>query len=170
MLVSIFPIQLEEKIGQNAYKSLKKIAFKDTELRHNKISILRNNAFDIDSVNGLRSVDILFHKSELFGANALAFPGGPIVVTDDLVKLLDNNDLTLAVIAHELAHIDQRHSLHQIIEIIGIAAVASVLFGSTDSLIEEASLVAINLWASKKSRQFEKEADLFALDLSLIHI
>ena len=164
LLVAIFPTKIEEKIGQNAYNSLKYAAFQETELRPDQISKLRSKANEIASVNGLRTVDILFHKSDLFGANALAFPGGPIVVTDDLVKLLDNDYLTLAVIAHELAHIDQRHSLHQIMEIIGIAAVASVLFGSTDSLIEEASLVAINLWASKKSRQFEKEADLFALD------
>ena len=164
LLVAIFPTKIEEKIGQNAYNSLKYAAFQETELRPDQISKLRSKANEIASVNGLRRVDILFHKSDLFGANALAFPGGPIVVTDDLVKLLDNDYLTLAVIAHELAHIDQRHSLHQIMEIIGIAAVASVLFGSTDSLIEEASLVAINLWASKKSRQFEKEADLFALN------
>ena len=164
LLVAIFPTKIEEKIGQNAYNSLKYAALQETELRPDQISKLRSKANEIASVNGLRRVDILFHKSELFGANALAFPGGPIVVTDDLVQLLDNDTLIIAVIAHELAHIDQRHSLHQIIEIIGIAAVASVLFGSTDSLIEEASLVAINLWASKKSRQFEKEADLFALN------
>ena len=71
---------------------------------------------------GLRAMlpnHIPLWRSEFFGANAFAFPGGPIVVTDDLVKLLDNDYLTLAVIAHELAHIDQRHSLHQIMEIIG---------------------------------------------------
>lgn len=164
LLVAIFPTKIEEKIGLNAYNSLKYAAFQETELRPDQISKLRSKANAIASVNGLRRVDILFHKSDLFGANALAFPGGPIVVTDDLVKLLDNDTLIIAVIAHELAHIDQRHSLHQIMEIIGIAAVASVLFGATDSLIEEASLVAINLWASKKSRQFEKEADLFALN------
>ena len=78
--------------------------------------------------------------------------------------LLEQDDLILAVIAHELAHIEERHSLHQIMEVVGIAAIASVLFGSTDSLLEEASAVAVDLWASKKSRHFEKEADLVALD------
>ena len=112
----------------------------------------------------MKNSNIYFHKSNLFGANALAFPGGPIVVTDDLVKLLDQDDLILAVIAHEFAHIEQRHSLQQIMEVVGIAAIASVLFGSTDSLIEEASVVAVDLWANKKSRHFEKEADLVALD------
>ena len=163
-LVAVFPSNWEEKIGNNAYTSLAKVAFEKTELPPKKISILLNKANEMVSANGLKNSNIYFHKSDLFGGNALAFPGGPIVVTDDLVTLLDQDDLILAVIAHELAHIKQRHSLHQIMEVVGIAAIASVLFGSTDSLIEEASLVAVNLWASKKSRSFEKEADLVALD------
>ena len=114
--------------------------------------------------NGFEGSKVLFHNAEHIGANALAFPGGPIVVTDDLVYLLQHDDLILGVIAHEFAHVQQQHSLHQIIEIIGIAAIASVLFGSDDTLIEEASLVGINLWNSKKSRNFEKEADLLALE------
>ena len=164
LLVALFPMKWEEKIGQNAYSALTKVAFEQTELPPNQISRLLDKANEMVSANGLRNSEIYFHKSELFGANALAFPGGPIVVTDDLVLLLDNDDLTLAIIAHELAHIEQRHSLYQIIEVVSIAAMASVLLGSTDSLIEEASVVAVDLWASKKSRQFEKEADIIALD------
>jgi Zn-dependent protease with chaperone function len=163
LVVAIFPTQWEEKIGTNTYVALKKVAFKKSELSSSRIAKLRNEAVKIVSSNGLRSSEILFHASELIGPNALAFPGGPIVITDDLVRLLVDNELILAVIAHELAHVEQRHSLHQIVEIVGIAAVASVLLGSNDTLIEEASVVALNLWASKKSRAFEKEADLIAL-------
>ena len=101
----------------------------------------------------------------MIGANALAFPGGPIVLTDDLIKLLENDNLILGVIAHEFVHIQKQHSLKQIIEIIGIAALSSIILGSNETLIEEASFVGINLWASKKSREFEKEADL--LDLAV---
>ena len=163
-LVAVFPSNWEEKIGSNAYTTLAKVAFEKTELPPKKISTLLDKASEMASANGLKNSNIYFHKSNLFGANALAFPGGPIVVTDDLVKLLDQDDLILAVIAHEFAHIEQRHSLHQIMEVVGIAALASVLFGSTDNLIEDASVVAVDLWASKKSRHFEKEADFVALD------
>jgi len=163
ILVAVFPIKWEAKIGENSYNSIAKVAFNGTELPPKQISFLRAKASEIATANGLKNSEIYFHKSDLIGANALAFPGGPIVVTDELVLMLNDNELTLAVIAHELAHVQKRHSLHQIIEIVGVAAFASILLGSTDSLIEEASLVAINLWASKKSRQFEKEADLAAL-------
>ena len=69
--------------------------------------------------------------------------------------------MILAVVAHEFAHIQERHSLQQIIEVIGISAVASVVLGSDDTFMEEASVVGINLWANKNSRGFEK-ADLLA--------
>ena len=164
MAVAIFPKQWEEKIGYNTYIALTKIILNETELSSDRISKLRKESAKIVSSNDLRGSEIFFHKSELIGPNALAFPGGPIVVTDGLVKLLGDDELILAVIAHELAHVEQRHSLNQIFEIVGITTIASVLLGSNETLIEEASVVALNLWASKISREFEKEADLIALE------
>lgn len=163
-LVAMFPYKWEEQIGKNAYTSLSTFAFDESNLPNERIEKIRTQANTIIAANGLRRTEIYFHESDLFGANALAFPGGPVVVTDDLVKLLESDELTLAVIAHELAHIEKRHSLNQIIEVVGVATIASVLLGSTDSLIEEASLVAVNLFASANSRNFEKEADLVALN------
>ena len=162
-LATIFPASWEREIGENSYQALKKTVLESTGLSTNRIETLQLAASEIALANGFESPQIIFHKSELIGANALAFPGGPIVITDDLVALMKDDDLILAVIAHEFAHIQERHSLQQIIEVVGVAAAASVLFGSNDMLLEEASVVGINLWASKKSRTFEKEADLIAL-------
>lgn len=87
------------------------------------------------------------------------------MVTDDLVLLLQRDDLVLSVIAHEFAHVQERHALQKIIELVGVTAIAAAILGSTsnDTLIEEASIAGINLWASKKSRIFEREVDLLAL-------
>ena len=160
---AVFPTAWEEKIGNNTYLALKQIVLNETELSSDRINALRKKTAKIIAANKLQDSEIFFHKSEFIGPNALAFPGGPVVITDKLVELLNDDELILAVIAHELAHIEQRHSLHQIIEIFGLAALASVLLGSNDTLIEEFSAVALNLWASKKSREFEKDADLLAL-------
>jgi Zn-dependent protease with chaperone function len=164
LAVSIFPQEWEQTIGKNAYEALNKTILNETELPSIKISRLKEQATEIAFANGFERAEILFHKSAEIGANALAFPGGPIVVTDDLVLLLQSDDLILSVIAHELAHVQQRHSLQQIINIVGVAVIASVVFGSDDTLIEEASVIGINLFANKKSRGFEKEADLLALE------
>ena len=164
LIVSIFPHDWENIIGRNVYHTLKKTVFTNTELSSIKIEKLRSKAKKLALVNGFNSPQIIFHKSKLIGPNALAFPGGPIVLTDSLVKLLQKDDLILGVIAHEFAHVQERHSLHQILELIGISVIASALLGSDETLIEEASFVGINLWTSKKSREFEKQADLKAIE------
>ena len=46
--------------------------------------------------------------------------------------------------------------MQQIIEVVGIAAVASAVLGSDDTFLEEVSVVEVNLWANKNSRGFEK--------------
>ncbi len=162
--VSIFPHEWENMIGKNSYNALNRTIFKPSELSSERITRLQNKTKKLAFLNNIAYTDVLFHKADLIGANALAFAGGPIVVTDDLVSLLQKDDLVLSIIAHELAHVEERHSLFQIIEIIGISALASVLLGSDQSIIEEASFVGINFWANKKSREFEKRADLLALD------
>ena len=162
-LVSIFPHKLENMLGRNIYQALKKTTFTNTEISAIRVERLRSKAKKIALANGFESPRIIFHKSKIIGPNALAFPGGPIVVTDALVKILQKDNLILGVIAHEFAHIQERHSLHQILEVIGISVIASVLLGSNETLIEEASYIGINLWTSKKSRDFERQADLKAI-------
>ena len=161
--VAMFPNEWEEAIGQNTYETLQKTLFEESNLSPVRIARLREKTGQLAMANEIEATEILFHKSDSIGPNALAFAGGPVVITDDLVLLLQRDDLILAVIAHELAHIQKRHSLHQIIEVLGATALASVLLGADESLVEEASFIGVNLWASKKSRDFEKEADLTAL-------
>lgn len=163
VVVSSFPDEWEEIIGKNTYDTLKKTTFSETELSSERIARLRTKAMQLAAKNGFAGSEVFFHRANSIGANAIAFPGGPVVVTDELVHLLESDDLILGVIAHEFAHVQQRHSLHQIMEVIGFAVVASILFSSDDTLIEEASFIGLSLWASKKSREFEKEADLISV-------
>nr|VFK19269.1 MAG: Peptidase family M48 [Candidatus Kentron sp. LPFa]VFK33664.1 MAG: Peptidase family M48 [Candidatus Kentron sp. LPFa] len=83
---------------------------------------------------------------------------------DDLVELLDEDEF-LAIVAHEYSHIEDRHSLKQIIELIGVSVLAHILFGVDDSLIEEMTAVAIDVRGFRNSRDFEKKADLKAIGI-----
>ena len=112
-----------------------------------------------------KNPEIKFNKSNILGPNALALPGGPIIITDDLVELLKDDDLILSVIAHEIAHIKERHSLQQIVEIAGLSSIAWMIFGLDESILEEIVFIGINIWGLKKSRDLEKDADIIALKL-----
>jgi Zn-dependent protease with chaperone function len=51
---------------------------------------------------------LAFRKSR-YGPNAFALPSGDIVLTDEMVRLLDDEDAVMGVLAHELGHLHQHH-------------------------------------------------------------
>ncbi len=165
--VSIFPESWERKIGENAYQAVRIGFLRPSQLASSRIERLTAEARRLLLISGLdESVEIKFHESsKIIGPNALAFPGGPIVVTDGLVELLAEDRQVLAVIAHEIAHVKERHSLRQIVEIVGISVLAAIVFGANEAIIEEASAIAVDLWALNMSRDFERDADLLGVEL-----
>ncbi len=165
-IAAALPDRLERMIGEQAYASMKVTGFADSGIPPERQQELRRRAAALAETARLtRRPEIFFHRSALFGANALALPGGPIVVTDELVALLGSDDAVLAVIAHEMAHVERRHALQQVLNVAGAAAMASVVLGVDDSMIEELSATLINVWSFKNSRDYEKEADLIGLDI-----
>ena len=163
-IVKLFPFEWEKQIGKATFDTLNRTLLDESELPTQRVNALKQKAKNILNQADLYSYpSIEFMKSDIIGANALALPGGPIIVTDDLVKFLKDDELILGVIAHELAHIQERHSLHQIVEIVGLSSLAWLIFGLDEGILEEVALVGINLWGLKKSRDFEKESDLLAL-------
>ena len=165
-LVYFFPHNWEQKIGESTYKTLSKTLLEKSELPEKRITEIKDKSQKIFKHSGLyKNPEIKFNKSNILGPNALALPGGPIIITDDLVKLLKDDDLILSVIAHEIAHIKERHSLQQIIEIAGLSSIAWMIFGLDESILEEIVFVGINIWGLKKSRDLEKDADIIALKL-----
>ena len=94
------------------------------------------------------------------GINAFALPGGTIVVLDGLVKLADSDDAVLGVLGHELGHVAGKHSLRQLLQTIGIGALAGLLWGDFSSIVANLPLAYGVL---SYSRDFEREADEAAI-------
>ena len=107
--------------------------------------------------------------------NAFAAPGGFIFVTKGLVKLTRNEDELAAVLAHEVAHVEQEHGLKAIRQdrlrsaVVGIGTDAAQTFGSaevkqltatfSDSIGDLTKTIVNNGY----SRDTEFEADAAAL-------
>ncbi|MGJ7509513.1 M48 family metallopeptidase [Variovorax sp. GT1P44] len=97
------------------------------------------------------------------GPNALALPGGAIVLTDELVALMpDNDDAVLGVLAHEFGHVRQRHAMRQLVQVSAIGIAASVAVGDYGTLISSAPVLLASLGYS---RDAEREADAESLRL-----
>ncbi|MCA1323203.1 M48 family metallopeptidase [Herbaspirillum sp. alder98] len=103
--------------------------------------------------------EVVFRKSRI-GPNAFALPSGTIVVTDELVNLLDDDDALMGVMAHELGHVHQRHLMRRLLQSSAVGAVATVLFGDVSAVLASVPAVLVDM---KYSRDFEREADDYAI-------
>lgn len=96
--------------------------------------------------------------------NAFAVPGGYIYVYTGLIKYLDKEDDLAGVLAHEIAHVDQRHSTQQLQKQYGIQLLLSVALGNNPGQLKEiAGALAGNLATLSFSRDDEREADEYSV-------
>lgn len=101
-----------------------------------------------------------FRASPKIGPNAFALPGGDIIMTDELVKLSEQNSEMVAVLAHELGHVKQRHALRQTLQ--GTIAGLLVL-AVTGDVSSVAAGLPVFMMQMRYTRDMENEADAYAL-------
>jgi len=102
---------------------------------------------------------VLFRDGGRIGANALALPDGTILMTDQLVGLAKTDEEILAVLAHELGHLERRHSLRMLIQGSIVAFAIGWYFGDLGGLVAAMPALMLQL---RYSRGLEREADEFA--------
>lgn len=108
---------------------------------------------------GIEPRRIEFRSSPAIGANAFALPGGSMVILDELVNLTDDDAEILAVVAHEIGHVSERHALRQLFQASAVGAVMAWYIGDTSNLLAAAPSALLE---TRYSRNFEQQADQFA--------
>jgi predicted Zn-dependent protease len=108
-------------------------------------------------------------RDSLLGANAFAYPGGTIVVTDELVKLLDTDSRILAVMAHEIGHVEMRHSLRQLLAGSAAAILLGAVTADAASLSGSVAGLPALLMRTEYSREHEQGADDYGFTLLRDH-
>ncbi len=97
--------------------------------------------------------------------NAFALPGGPIIVTDELLSLSLTDDEVAAVLAHELGHEELRHGLQQILTQSTALILVSMITGDLSTLTHFSGTLPALLFTRGYSRDFERQADAYAVGL-----
>jgi predicted Zn-dependent protease len=96
--------------------------------------------------------------------NAFALPGGHIYVTRDLMRLAGNEAQIAAVVAHEIAHVTERHVAERLGTTYGVQALAGAALGENSGAVTQlASSVLQQGFLLKYSRDQELEADRVGL-------
>lgn len=103
---------------------------------------------------------LLFRRSDLLGPNAFALPSGTIIVTDALVALAAHDDEVLAVLCHELGHVQRRHGMRQVLQSSVVGLLVTWYLGDFSSLL---TALPAALLEARYSRDHEREADEYAV-------
>ena len=96
--------------------------------------------------------------------NAVAMPGGHILVTSGILKFVDGPNELAGVLAHEMGHVVLNHSAENLIKVGGVSALFSLLVGDVAG---GAVIIAVanSLVQGSFSQEAERAADDFAVDL-----
>ncbi|PLX80424.1 MAG: peptidase M48 [Desulfuromonas sp.] len=103
-------------------------------------------------------------RSPIPEVNAIALPGGTIVVFAGLLDKVESENELAMVLAHELGHFAHRDHLKKLGRGLGLTALSLVLFGQ-DSAVTDMVSRAFITFDSGYSRKQESAADSFGLKL-----
>ncbi len=152
------PPELEAKLGYNYIRIFegKKMTAKEKQLQ--------KFLDELVSYTDLKDRKFKIRILESKQINALAMPGGNIIVLSELLKKIQTENQLAYVLSHELGHYAHRDHLRGIGRGLILSLVATVLFGS-DTFFNKTMSESISGIQLKYTRNQEMKADLYAIDL-----
>jgi Zn-dependent protease with chaperone function len=158
------PREAETSLGDTTMKALDSFMFKKSEIDAKQQAVIRNTFNQLAAASGIgEHVRLEFRR---MAPNALAIPGGTIVVTDGLVHLFKGDERTIgAVLAHEIGHIHHRHSLKHLLEGSASALIVGAIAGDVSGVSALVTTAPVILSSLHYTRQSEAEADQYAFTL-----
>ena len=157
--------EAEYKLGQLAYESL--LDRFDAEICHTEagdeaLGRLAGHLLDSEDLGLLPEIDPYIVIADSKQENALALPGGFVIIFRGLLDKADDPDMLAGVLAHEAGHIAYRHGVQRAVG----SSVLWFFYSFLTSDIFSAPAFAVLLLADNAyTRGMEYEADLFARDL-----
>lgn len=169
------PQKTNELIAGETLKFLDKYMFEESELDAEKIEQIREHfkstLIPLDEKNNSINYRLHFREwndGEKGIPNALALPSGDIILTDEFVKLSENQDEIDAVLLHEMGHVVRRHTLEMVIETAFVTTAVMMITGDNNGLADMGTGLGSLLVSTNYSRNHETEADLYAFQHMLV--
>ena len=158
------PDSVKQMAGEQTLDMLDRGPFKPSELDDETVSRIVHHFQPVFEDHRPHHLKVLFRKGGKVGANAFALPGGTVVFTDEMVNLSENDDELMAVLAHESGHLVNHHGMRSVIQDSLFAFALIAVTGDASGTSEVFLAFPVFLAEMAYSRQFEGEADQYALD------
>jgi predicted Zn-dependent protease len=159
-LARAMPPSMERQLGQGVLAVLDRHMFQPSRFSDQRMEELERRFKLLAPPQGDAPPWRLAFRHSRYGPNAFALPSGDIVLTDEMVRLLKDDDAVMGVLAHELGHVHQHHITRRIIQGSVVTAGAALLFGDVSSLLATAPAALLDM---KYSRDAERDADDYAI-------
>ena len=155
-LVSRVPPKWEQELGDSQLAELKgtETFLEDARLKA-RLDEALEPLFASIPASGVKFKSYIMDEND---PNAFALPGGHVIVTTGLLKLLDKPEQIAGAAAHEIAHVTCKHGLRQIISEGGAFLVVQLFLGgrSVMSVVGAGSALLVG---QGFSQEYELEAD-----------
>lgn len=146
-------IRQEVRLGEQAFAQLRpSLKLTEEGAAHDTLELI-----GVRLTGGGNAYRYRFHLAEDSQVNALALPGGHIVVFTGLIRAVASADELAGVLAHEISHVERRHALRNMIHGLGWRAVLGVALWDFSGGVW--GNMARELGALSYSRDLEFEAD-----------
>lgn len=156
-LVQRVPPQLEQKFGDHILAEMQaELIFVEAP---DRVAQLEALVAPLTNVVALGTNGLKMFIAEEEDPNAFALPGGYVVVTTGMLNLVDRPEELLGVLAHELAHVQQKHCIRTVISGAGPFLIFGVLLGGGDGLVGLLGNATDLMMRSSFSQEYETEAD-----------
>ncbi|RPH52244.1 MAG: M48 family metallopeptidase [Desulfobacteraceae bacterium] len=163
------PLATAGYAGRQTLEILDRSVFKPSELDEEVKFRLTNHLQPVIDDHSKYGLKILFRKGGRVGPNAFALPSGIVIFTDEMVKISGHDNEMLAVLAHEAGHVVHRHALRTVIQdsllSFALLAITGDISGSSELFLG----LPVILTQLSYSRNFEQEADDYAVDYLRSH-
>ena len=165
-VASRIPVEAETVLGQQTLRGMDRVFLQHSNLSAERQADLRAKfQAMMRAAHDATPYRLEFRASPVLGANAFALPSGIVVVLDDLVALGQVDEEVLGVLAHEVGHVRHRHTLRRLLEGSAAALLIAGLTGDVASTTSLAAAAPALLLQTKYSRDNEREADAYAIEL-----
>lgn len=165
--LTFMPDSQIDQMGLEAFNNLKQQKPTSANQQLNKFVSCIADALTYES--GGRWEVVVFDDNSL---NAFALPGNKIGVHTGLINLVDNQHQLAAVIGHEIAHVQAKHSNERVSQKMAVSSGLALIqaVSAPESAMGQTALSLLGVGAEygillPYSRLHESEADLLGLEL-----
>ncbi|MFQ5470112.1 MAG: M48 family metallopeptidase [Gammaproteobacteria bacterium] len=162
MLVRLVPVSMEQNLGKQVIAGL--VEEEEICATTDEKTVLRRLVGKLSQ--GLETAyQFRVSVSNHSDINALAAPGGHILIYKGLIDFANSPNEIAAVLAHEMAHVVKQHSTQAIIRIYGTSTVIQLMLGGASNLGASLAELGVLLLNLSHSRDAESEADRYGAQI-----